>query len=80
MSDIAELKLNGQSYTLPVVEGSEKEKAIDISALRSQAGWILLMTDAATRVTRAALRSLTAKRHPALRGIPIENSPNIRRS
>jgi len=36
------LEYNGQSWELPVVEGSEKETGIDISKLRSQTGLITL--------------------------------------
>ena len=39
---MAELKLNGKTYSLPTLEGSEKERAIDISSLRSQTGHITL--------------------------------------
>src|SRR5215475_785041 len=42
MDNTAELKLNGKSYKLPVIEGSEKERGIDISALRNETGHITL--------------------------------------
>ena len=42
MSDFAELKYDGQTYQLPVIEGTEQEKAIDISKLRGQSGLITL--------------------------------------
>lgn len=42
MTETAELILDGQSYTLPVITGSEGEKAIDISKLRDQTGYITL--------------------------------------
>ena len=42
MSDFAELKIDGKVYQLPIVEGTEKERAIDISSLRSQSGIITL--------------------------------------
>src|SRR5947209_1418306 len=42
METIAELKINGTSYKLPVIEGSEQERAIDISSLRNQTGCITL--------------------------------------
>ena len=42
MDKLAELKLDGKTYQLPIVEGSEKERAIDISALRSATGYITL--------------------------------------
>ena len=39
MSDnTAELKVNGKTYELPIIEGSEQEKGIDISKLRAQSG------------------------------------------
>jgi citrate synthase len=42
MSEIAKIELDGQVYELPVVVGSENEKAIDISALRAKSGYITL--------------------------------------
>ena len=42
MDNTAELKLNGKTYTLPTVEGSEKELAVDVSQLRAQSGYITL--------------------------------------
>ena len=42
MENTAELKLNGKSYQLPIIEGSEQERGIDISSLRSQTGCITL--------------------------------------
>src|SRR5437660_4865186 len=42
MEKTAELKLNGKSYKLPIVEGSEQERGIDISALRNDTGCITL--------------------------------------
>jgi citrate synthase len=38
MSEIAKIELGGTSYELPVVEGTENEKGIDISKLRSATG------------------------------------------
>jgi citrate synthase len=38
----AELKLDGKTYYLPVIEGVEGEKAIDIRSLRAQTGYITL--------------------------------------
>ena len=40
--ETAQLVYDGKTYELPVVEGSEGEKAIDISRLRSQSGLITL--------------------------------------
>ena len=42
MSKTAELIIDGKSYTLPIVVGSENEVAIDISSLRDQSGAITL--------------------------------------
>lgn len=42
MSNFAELKINGKTYQLPIIEGSEGEVAIDISQLRAQSGVITL--------------------------------------
>src|SRR4051795_13073525 len=42
MSDGATLSYGGKQIELPVVEGSEHEKAIDISKLRAQTGLITL--------------------------------------
>jgi citrate synthase len=36
----AELILDGKSYTFPIIEGTEHEKAIDISKLRDETGYI----------------------------------------
>lgn len=38
----AELKLDGKVYELPVIEGVEGEKAVDIRSLRAQTGYITL--------------------------------------
>ena len=42
MENSAELKIEGKSYNLPVVVGSEQEHAVDISALRNETGYITL--------------------------------------
>ncbi|MDG1849097.1 MAG: citrate synthase [Flavobacteriales bacterium] len=42
MSNFAELNYEGKLYQLPVIEGSEGEKAIDISKLRSTSGLITI--------------------------------------
>jgi citrate synthase len=42
MENTAELKLNGKSHQLRVIEGSEHERGIDISTLRSETGCITL--------------------------------------
>src|SRR6266581_1572566 len=42
MDKTAELILDGKTCKVPIVEGTEKEKAIDISALRDHTGFITL--------------------------------------
>ena len=42
MSKTAELHYNGKVYQLPVIEGTEKEVALDISKLRDETGLITL--------------------------------------
>jgi citrate synthase len=42
MDETAELKMDGKTSKLPIVEGSEKERAIDISSLRNATGFITL--------------------------------------
>ncbi|HUB87601.1 MAG TPA: citrate synthase [Verrucomicrobiae bacterium] len=42
MSKEAKLELDGKTFTLPIVEGSEAEKAVDISSLRANTGYITL--------------------------------------
>lgn len=42
MSETARIILEGKEYEFPIVEGSENEKAIDISKLRAESGYITL--------------------------------------
>src|SRR5436853_5120405 len=42
MEKTAELILNGKKCKLPIVEGTEKELAVDVSALRDSTGYITL--------------------------------------
>lgn len=42
MSENAQLKIGDKTYEIPVIEGTEGEKAIDISKLRDQSGYITL--------------------------------------
>ena len=41
-SDVATLTIDGRTWELPIVEGSEGERAIDVSTLRSDTGLITL--------------------------------------
>ncbi len=42
IDDKAELKIGDQVYELPIIEGEEGERAIDISSLRNRSGYITL--------------------------------------
>jgi citrate synthase len=42
MSETAQLIIGDKTYDLPVIEGTEGEKAIDISKLRDQSGYVTL--------------------------------------
>jgi citrate synthase len=42
MTETAKLQVNGRTFDLPVIEGSEGERAIDIRKLRAQSGLITL--------------------------------------
>ena len=44
MSETVKLTIDERTYELPVIKGSENEKAIDISKLRSQTGYITMDT------------------------------------
>lgn len=69
-----ELNLNGKACKLPVVEGSEKELAIDISSLRNETGYITL--DDGYANTGSCLSKITfidgEQGILRYRGIPIE--------
>jgi len=74
MSDIAKLILDGKTYELPVIVGTEKEKAFDISKLRVQTGYITL--DPGYGNTGACTSNITfvdgERGILRYRGIPIE--------
>src|ERR1041385_8736977 len=74
MDKSAELKLDGKTYELPIVEGTEKERAFDISTLRRQSGYITL--DDGYANTGACQSGITfidgEKGILRYRGIPIE--------
>ena len=57
MSEIAKIELDGTIYELPVIVGSENEKAIDISKLRELTGYITL--DTGYKNTGATKSSIT---------------------
>lgn len=57
MSETAKIELGGQTYELPIIEGTENEKAIDISKLRDLSGYITL--DRGYKNTGACMSSIT---------------------
>ncbi|AIM38657.1 type II citrate synthase [Sphingobacterium sp. ML3W] len=57
MSETASIILNGSSYEFPVITGTENEKAIDVSKLRDQSGYITL--DPGFKNTGAAKSAIT---------------------
>ncbi|MCK9274840.1 MAG: citrate synthase [Syntrophales bacterium] len=74
MSEKATLKIDGKSYDLPIVTGTEGEKAIDISSLLKMTGYITL--DPGYVNTGSCISSITymdgKKGILRYRGIPIE--------
>lgn len=74
MSTEAKLELEGKVYLLPTVEGTEHEKAIDISNLRNQTGYITLDDGYAnTGSCKSAITFIDGERGILrYRGIPIE--------
>lgn len=74
MSNTAQININGQTYDLPVITGSEQETAIDIGKLRSQSGTITL--DYGYKNTGATTSAITfldgEKGILRYRGYPIE--------
>jgi citrate synthase len=57
MSEIAKIELDGKVYELPIVTGTENEKAIDISKLRALTGYITL--DQGFKNTGSTLSAIT---------------------
>ena len=74
MSDSAELIIDGKSYNLPYVVGTENEKAIDISALRAKTGLVTLDSGYKnTGATKSAITFLDGEEGILrYRGYPIE--------
>ena len=74
MNKTANLELEGKVYTLPVIEGSEGERAVDIANLRAETGYITL--DDGYGNTGSCQSSITfidgEKGILSYRGIPIE--------
>jgi citrate synthase len=57
MSETAKIELNGKTFEFPVVEGTENEKAIDITKLRQETGYITI--DSGYKNTGATLSAIT---------------------
>jgi citrate synthase len=57
MSDKATINLEGKSYELPVITGTENEKAVDISKLRAQTGYVTF--DEGYKNTGATISNIT---------------------
>lgn len=74
MSETAELKLGESIYNLPIIEGTENEKAIDIAKLRDQSGFVTLDSGFKnTGATKSAITFLDGEKGILkYRGYPIE--------
>ena len=74
MSKHAKLIIDDKEYLLPIVVGTENEKALDITQLRNQTGYITLDSGYMnTGSTRSAITFLDGERGILrYRGIPIE--------
>lgn len=74
MSDFAEINLDGKSYKMPLVVGTEDEKALDISSLRSESGFVTLDPGYKnTGATKSAITFLDGEEGILrYRGYPIE--------
>src|SRR6204780_77716 len=74
MSKEAKLELDGKTFSFPTIEGSEGEKAVDISSLRANTGYITL--DEGYGNTGACVSKITFidgdKGILRYRGIPID--------
>lgn len=72
--DTAKLIINDETYDLDIIEGTEGEKAIDISGLRSNTGFITSDTGyKSTGSTRSAITFLNGEKGILrYRGYPIE--------
>ena len=74
MSETARIILDGKEYELPVIEGTENEKAIDINKLRALTGYITLDSGFKnTGSTKSAITFLDGEKGILrYRGYPIE--------
>ncbi len=75
MSKQAELNIDGKSYKLPIIEGSEQEKGLDISKLRAETGGYITLDIGFknTGSTQSAITFLDGENGVLrYRGYPIE--------
>ncbi len=74
MSEFAELNVDGKTYKLPLIEGTEQEKGFDISKLRADTGLITVDTGYKnTGATQSAITFLDGEKGILrYRGYPIE--------
>ena len=74
MSNTAEITLDGKTFSFPVINGTEGEKAIDITKLRDETGYITLDTGYKnTGATKSAITFLDGELGVLkYRGYPIE--------
>jgi citrate synthase len=74
MSETAQLKIGDKTFDLPVIEGTEGEKAIDISKLRDLSGYVTLDVGYKnTGATKSAITFLDGEKGILkYRGYPIE--------
>ena len=74
MSETASLKIEDKTYDLSVITGTENEKALDISKLRDQTGYVTLDTGYKnTGATKSAITYLDGEKGIlSYRGYPIE--------
>ena len=74
MFEVARLVINGKEHLLPVIEGSEGEKAIDIRSLRQETGYITFDPGFGnTGTCRSAITFMDGEKGILrYRGIPIE--------
>src|ERR1044071_5051694 len=74
MSNEAKLELNGKAFNVPVIEGTEGERAIDVSNLRNETGHITLDDGYAnTGSCRSRITFIDGEKGILrYRGIPIE--------
>jgi len=74
MSKIAELKIDEHVYKLPIVEGTEKDKGVNITKLREKSGYIVLDPGLGnTGIGTSAITYVDGEKGILrYRGIPIE--------